>query len=214
MKFKKLPILIALYCCSGCGNSGKYPIIDPLKSSTHLADTGILFNSKADSSKKDLYANQKSKKEVPPSSVSKSPGSEISNSGQTIFGKISASVDHTLFIAAIEATGVDNLLDGKNNYTVLAPTDEAFKKLPRNILNSLLKPSNKEKVHTMMLNHIINDKVDLHQLKDGTLLKTLGGQSLLVKNRDGRTTINGASILSGEINCKNGFLNITTEVIQ
>ncbi|GAC1381108.1 MAG: hypothetical protein NVSMB45_05410 [Ginsengibacter sp.] len=193
-----LAILGLILIFSGCeSKNDKYPIIDPLQSTAFQKKPDSVNNFSTDSSKSHLTT----------SSVA------APTTTKSLLDNVSASMDHTLFIAALQSSGVDNLLSGKKNYTVFAPTDEAFKKLPHGGVNSMLKASNKEVLHQMIINHIAESKFTSATLKDGMTLKMLGGKAFKIENKDGRIMINGVSIRSGETVCTNGTLFITDGLI-
>ena len=194
-----LALLGLIIIFSGCdsNNGDKYPIIDPLQSSAVQKKPDSLNIMSPDSSK--LHSSSTS-------------GVTVVRS-KSLLDNVSASMDHTLFIAALQSSGVDNLLSGKKNYTVFAPTDEAFKKLPHGGVNTMLKASNKDVLHQMILNHIAESKFTSETLKDGMTLKMLGGKVFKVQNKDGRIIINGVSIRSGETASTNGTLFIADNLL-
>ncbi len=184
--------LILFLIFSSCENhNNKYPIIDPLQSTAVQKKPDSLNVLSADSSK------GRTATIAQPTVPTKS-----------LLDNVSLSMDHTLFIAALQSAGLDNILSGKKVYTVFAPTDEAFKKLPHGGVNTMLKASNKDMLRQILLNHIVASNFTSLTLKDGTSLKTLGGKTFKVDNKDGRLMINGVSIRSGEIACTNGTLFI------
>lgn len=183
---------------SSCENrNNRYPIIDPLQSTAIQKKPDSTSAIVADSGKIPVVTPI-----VKPPVPSKS-----------LLDNVSLSMDHTLFIAALQSTGLDNLLSGKKIYTVFAPTDEAFKKLPHGGVNTMLKASNKDMLHQMLLNHIVASNFTSATLKDGSSLKTLGGKVLKVDNKDGRIMVNGVNIRSGEVACSNGTLFIADGIL-
>ena len=97
-------------------------------------------------------------------------------------------------VTAVKAAGLVETLKGDGPFTVLAPTDEAFAKLPEGTLESLLKPENKEKLVAILKYHVIPGKAmaaDVVKL-DGKVVKTVEGQSATVAIKDGIVMIDGA----------------------
>ena len=199
--FRKFGILAALcILISSCNNGdGKYPIIDPIRSQN--------LNSN-DSGRSLVVSGQTTK------ATTINKGTLASATAKNIFETISLSVDHSLFLAAIEASGYEELLSDKKECTVFAPDDNAFKALPRNILNSLLKPSYKDQLKKLISNHIVNKKFAVSDLKDGTEVKTISGKSLIISNKGGRISIANGVLISTDASCSNGYLNVINQVIQ
>jgi uncharacterized surface protein with fasciclin (FAS1) repeats len=113
----------------------------------------------------------------------------------------------------VNASGMNEVLSGKGPFTVFAPTDIAFGKLDKGILDNLLKPENKTKLADLLNRHVVSGKVDFKDLKDGEKLKTVNGKELLVKVKDGHTTVDGAKILSHDVQATNGVIHSVETVI-
>jgi uncharacterized surface protein with fasciclin (FAS1) repeats len=118
-------------------------------------------------------------------------------------------------VAAVKAAGLVDTLKGEGPFTVLAPTDEAFAKLPEGTLISLLKPENKEKLVAILKYHVIPGKAlaaDVVKL-DGKEVKTAEGDSVKVAVKDGHVTIDGAKVVKTDIECSNGVIHVIDTVI-
>lgn len=118
-------------------------------------------------------------------------------------------------VAAVKAAGLVDALKGDGPFTVFAPTEEAFKKLPKGTVESLLKPENKEKLVTVLTYHVIPGKVmaaDVLKLKNGSKVKTLQGQSITVKNKHG-VMVNNAKVVKTDIGATNGVIHVIDTVI-
>src|SRR5450755_4384029 len=96
---------------------------------------------------------------------------------------------------SVHASGLDQVLSGKGPFTVFAPTDIAFGKLDKGVLDNLLKPENKTKLTDLINHHVVAGKINFKDLKDGEKLKTLNGKELSVHVKGGRVTIGNAKIL-------------------
>ncbi|HET7003572.1 MAG TPA: fasciclin domain-containing protein [Puia sp.] len=107
----------------------------------------------------------------------------------------------------VHASGLDQVLSGKGPYTVFAPTDIAFAKLDKGVLDNLLKPENKTKLADLLNHHVVEGKVNFKDLKDGEKLKTVNGKQLVVHIKDGHTTVDGAVILSHDVQATNGIIH-------
>ena len=114
---------------------------------------------------------------------------------------------------SVLASGLDQVLSGKGPYTIFAPTDVAFGKLDKGILENLLKPENKTKLTDLINHHVVAGKINIRDLKDGEKLKTVNGRELLVHVKDGHTSIEGAKIQGQDVQATNGVLHSVETVI-
>lgn len=113
-------------------------------------------------------------------------------------------------IAAIEAAGlVETLSSGE--YTVLAPTDEAFAKLPEGTLNALLE--DKERLTRILKYHLISGKVLSSEVAKLSTSQTVLGQNVNIKNDDGVITINDSSVIGADLQAKNGLIHVIDTVL-
>src|SRR3954454_17483822 len=99
------------------------------------------------------------------------------------------SKDHTTLVAAVKAAGLVETLEGKGPFTVFAPTNVAFGKLPAGTVDTLIKPENKATLTKILTYHVVPGKLEAADLKDGQMLKTVEGETLTVKHRDGKIWI-------------------------
>jgi uncharacterized surface protein with fasciclin (FAS1) repeats len=118
-------------------------------------------------------------------------------------------------VAAVKAAGLVDTLKGDGPFTVLAPTDEAFAKLPAGTVETLLKPENKEKLVAILTYHVIPGKAmkaDVVRL-DGKEVKTAQGSSVKIAVGDGGVMINNAKVVATDIECSNGVIHAIDTVI-
>jgi uncharacterized surface protein with fasciclin (FAS1) repeats len=108
---------------------------------------------------------------------------------------------------SVHASGLDQVLSGKGPYTVFAPTDIAFAKLDKGVLDNLLKAENKTKLTDLLNHHVVEGKINFKDLKDGEKLKTVNGKQLVVHVKDGHTTVDGAVILNHDVQATNGIIH-------
>ena len=99
------------------------------------------------------------------------------------------SKDHTTLVAAVKAAGLVETLESKGPFTVFAPTNAAFGKLPAGTVDTLVKPENKATLTKILTYHVVPGKLDASDLKDGKKLKTAEGEELTVKHQDGKVWI-------------------------
>src|SRR6201998_3635572 len=99
------------------------------------------------------------------------------------------SKDHTTLVAAVKAAGLVETLEGKGPFTVFAPTNAAFGKLPAGTADTLVKPENKATLTKILTYHVVPGKLEASSLTDGKKLTTVQGEELTVKHQDGKIWI-------------------------
>ena len=116
--------------------------------------------------------------------------------------------------AALEAAGLIDALTGEGPFTVFAPTDEAFAKLPAGTVESLLKPENKEKLRSILLYHVLPGNVTAKQVMklNGSSVKTLGDASIKVSTING-VTVDDARVTKTDIQASNGVIHVIDTVL-
>jgi uncharacterized surface protein with fasciclin (FAS1) repeats len=116
-------------------------------------------------------------------------------------------------VAAVQAAGLVETLKGKGPFTVFAPTDEAFAKLPAGTLDNLLKPENKEKLKAILTYHVVAGKVmakDVVTLKEA---KTVNGQMLTITVKDGKVMVDKANVVKTDVAAGNGVIHVIDAVV-
>ena len=116
--------------------------------------------------------------------------------------------------AALEAAGLVETLKGNGPFTVFAPTDEAFAKLPDGTVKSLLKPENKKKLTSILTYHVVAGNVKAADVIKLTSAKTLNGQSVTIKVVGGKVLINGATVVKADIAATNGTIHVIDTVLM
>jgi uncharacterized surface protein with fasciclin (FAS1) repeats len=125
---------------------------------------------------------------------------------------ISAGSFSTLVTALKEANLVETLR-GDGPFTVFAPTDEAFAKLPEGTLADLLKPENKEKLTAILTYHVVPGKVMASDVVNLKLAKTVNGKNLSIDAGTNGVRIDNANVVKTDIETSNGVIHIIDEVI-
>ena len=118
----------------------------------------------------------------------------------------------TLAAALTEAKLVETL-QGKGPFTVFAPTDEAFSKLPEGTVATLLKPENREKLQAVLTYHVLSGSVDLAGALAAKEAQTVQGSKVKIGFSDGKVRVNDAAILNADIQCSNGIIHVIDSVI-
>ena len=116
-------------------------------------------------------------------------------------------------VAAVKAAELAEVLSSKGPFTVFAPTDEAFKKLPAGTVETLLKPENKEKLIAVLKYHVVPSKVMAKDVVKLTDAKTVQGTNVKIKVEDGSVLVDNAKVVKTDINCKNGVIHVIDKVI-
>lgn len=114
---------------------------------------------------------------------------------------------------ALTAADLVSTLKGKGPFTVFAPTDDAFAKLPAGTLDDLLKPENKEKLRSILLYHVVSGKVTSKQVVKLNSAKTVNGQSVTIVVKDGKVMVNNATVTKADIECSNGVIHVIDTVL-
>ena len=116
-------------------------------------------------------------------------------------------------VAAVQAAGLVETLKGTGPFTVFAPTDEAFAKLPAGTVESLLKPENKEKLVAVLTYHVVPGKVMAADVVKLTEAPTVQGSKAQVKVADGTVMIDNAKVVKTDIETSNGVIHVIDAVI-
>lgn len=135
------------------------------------------------------------------------------------------SKDHTTLVAAVKAAGLVETLEGPGPFTVFAPTNEAFDKLPKGTVETLLKPENKAKLTAILTYHVVAGKISsmdlMKMVKEGNgkaTLKTVEGENLYVTQKGHNLMVtdeNGdvAKITIADVNQSNGVIHVINTVL-
>ncbi|GDX94943.1 hypothetical protein LBMAG47_06070 [Planctomycetia bacterium] len=116
-------------------------------------------------------------------------------------------------VAAVQAAGLVETLKGQGPFTVFAPTDEAFAKLPAGTVETLLKPENKEKLVAVLTYHVVPGKVMAADVVKLTEAPTVQGSKAKVKVVDGAVMIDNAKVVKTDIETSNGVIHVIDAVI-
>jgi len=116
-------------------------------------------------------------------------------------------------VAAVQAAGLVDTLKGAGPFTVFAPTDEAFAKLPAGTVENLLKPENKDQLIAILTYHVVAGKVMAADVVKLSEAKTVQGSSVKIKVEDGKVKVDGATVVSADIDTTNGVIHVIDSVI-
>jgi uncharacterized surface protein with fasciclin (FAS1) repeats len=114
----------------------------------------------------------------------------------------------------MHASDLDQMLSSTGPFTFFAPSDIAFEKLEKGLLESLLEPANKIKLTDLMNNHVVTGKITFQELKDGDTLKTVNGNELLIHAKNGSVTVGNSGIQARDAKkISNGIIHIMDTVM-
>lgn len=117
-------------------------------------------------------------------------------------------------VAAVKAADLVDTLKGEGPFTVFAPTDDAFAKLPDGTIDMLLMPANKDKLVSILTYHVVPGKVmaaDVVKLDKAT---TVQGQDVMIKTMGDKVMVNGANVMATDVKAKNGVIHVIDTVIM
>jgi uncharacterized surface protein with fasciclin (FAS1) repeats len=115
--------------------------------------------------------------------------------------------------AALGAADLVETLKGEGPFTVFAPTDEAFAKLPEGTVESLLKPENRDQLIAILTYHVVPGKVLAADVVELSKAQTVNGQEVSIKVADGGVYINNAAVVATDIAASNGVIHVIDTVI-
>ena len=123
-----------------------------------------------------------------------------------------SSPDHTTLVAALKAAGYVDELSNAGPFTVFAPTNAAFDKLPKGTVEELMKPENKMKLRNILEYHVYVGVLKPEMLQDGQTFGQANGQSIKIGVSQGKITVNGAAVVAS-IPASNGIIHVIDAVL-
>lgn len=133
-------------------------------------------------------------------------------SAKTVVEIAVGSPAHTTLVAAVKAAGLVETLSGPGPFTIFAPTNEAFAKLPAGTVESLLKPENKAKLIAILTYHVVPAKVMAADVKSGPA-PTVNGKALTIKADASGVMVNNAKVTATDLVGSNGVIHVVDTVI-
>jgi uncharacterized surface protein with fasciclin (FAS1) repeats len=104
------------------------------------------------------------------------------------------------------ATGLNKMLSESGPFTFFAPSDKAYDKLEKEVVEGMLQPENNTSLMDVLNLHVVAGKIHLKDLKDGEKLKTMNGRELHVQVKEGVILVDGAKVLGNEVQASNGLI--------
>ena len=116
-------------------------------------------------------------------------------------------------VKAVQAADLTATLEGAGPFTVFAPTDQAFAKLPAGTVESLLKPENKEKLRAILTYHVVAGNLNAAQVAKLSSVKTVEGAELKIVVKNGSVMVDNAKVVKADIHASNGTIHVIDAVM-
>jgi uncharacterized surface protein with fasciclin (FAS1) repeats len=136
---------------------------------------------------------------------------DTSPGGKNIVDTATAAGNFKTLVTALQAAGLEDTLKGDGPFTVFAPTDAAFAKIPKDQLNGLM--ANKTQLAALLTYHVVPGKVMSTDLKNGMSVKTIPGGNLIISLANGGVMVNDAKVVQADIVCSNGVIHVIDTVL-
>jgi len=140
------------------------------------------------------------------------PAAQAADKPGDIVAVASGAGSFKTLVAAVKAAGLVETLQGTGPFTVFAPTDDAFAKLPAGTVEDLLKPENKEKLVAILTYHVVPAKVMAADVKT-MKAKTVNGKELNIKVEGGSVTVDNAKVVKTDVAAHNGVIHVIDTVV-
>jgi uncharacterized surface protein with fasciclin (FAS1) repeats len=134
-------------------------------------------------------------------------------SGKDIVETAASNGSFNTLVAALNAAGLSDTLKGDGPFTVFAPTDEAFAKLPAGTVENLLLPENRDQLIAILTYHVVSGKVTSAEVVKLTSAKTVNGQDVQIRTHNDMVMIDGATVAAVDVMASNGVIHVIDEVI-
>lgn len=149
---------------------------------------------------------------APASSPGSQAGVQDDESMPNVVKVALGSKDHTTLVAALQAADLVNSLANAGPFTVFAPTNAGFDKLPAGTVKTLLKPENVMQLKGILQHHVTTSALDVTDFDNGQVLSMADGNSATITKKDGATFIDGAKVI-GSVRASNGWVHVIDAVV-
>ena len=136
---------------------------------------------------------------------------DTSPGGKNIVDTAIAAGNFKTLVTALQTAGLADTLKGEGPFTVFAPTDAAFAKMPKDQLNALM--ANKTQLTAILTNHVVPGEIMSSDLKNGMMVKTVQGENLIISLANGGVMVNDAKVVQADIVCTNGVIHVIDTVL-
>jgi uncharacterized surface protein with fasciclin (FAS1) repeats len=137
----------------------------------------------------------------------------VAPAGKTIAQLVTGDKNFTTLLAALKAAELTDTLASEGPFTVFAPTNDAFKKIPKATLAKLLKPENKEQLKKLLTYHVVSGAVTSKMLKSGQQVDTVEGGKVTITIKGKKVMVNKATVLLADVKASNGVIHAIDTVL-
>lgn len=123
------------------------------------------------------------------------------------------SADHTTLVTAVKAASLVDVLSNAGPFTVFAPTNAAFAKLPAGTVEGLLKPDQKDALSNILEYHVYVGVIKTEAMRDGQSLGQVNGKNITLSVKDGKVMVNGKATIVASVPASNGIIHVIDEVL-
>lgn len=123
------------------------------------------------------------------------------------------SPDHTTLVSALKQADLVDVLANPGPFTVFAPTNEAFNKLPKGTLDDLMKPEKKTDLQNILQYHVTTSSLKADYFKEGQTIGMVNGDNITVSVKDGKVILNGSATIVASVQASNGMVHIVDAVL-
>lgn len=120
---------------------------------------------------------------------------------------------HSTLVSALKTAGLADMLMESGSYTVFAPTDAAFAKLPAGTVDMLMRPENRDKLRALLQNHVVSGRVTAAQVMEMSSATTVSGQTLPISMMGSHGMIGNAHIVKADVLASNGIVHVIDTVL-
>ena len=164
----------------------------------------LYFLIQCNNDKNNDYTNAKQRTPVA-SAVHMSPS-------KTLLDNIKMDSSYTIFDTALDSTGLAETLSQSGPFTIFAPTNEGFRKLPSGVYESLMQ-TRKRDLANILSYHIVASSIKMKDLRDGQKLRTLAGEELIITLRKDKMLVNGIEVENPDIESSNGIIYVINDML-
>jgi uncharacterized surface protein with fasciclin (FAS1) repeats len=134
-------------------------------------------------------------------------------SDPTVVQVAAGSADHTTLVTAVKAAELVDVLSNTGPFTVFAPTNAAFDKLPAGTVEGLLKPDQKSALSNILEYHVYVGVIKTDMMRDGQVLNQVNGKNITLSVKDGKVMVNGKANIVASVPASNGIIHVIDEVL-
>ncbi len=134
-------------------------------------------------------------------------------SAPTVVQVAIGSADHSTLVTAVKAAELVDVLSNTGPFTVFAPTNAAFEKLPAGTVEGLLKPDQKSALSNILEYHVYVGVIKTDMMRDGQVLNQVNGKNITLSVKDGKIMVNGKASIVASVPASNGIIHVIDEVL-